>query len=240
LKNEELEQKNSELESFSYIASHDLQEPIRKIQIWSNRIEDVENIPDTVLDFVARIQKASRRMQKLIQGVLQYSQTDLMHVTREPTDLNQVLDEVLNDLSETIEENSIQIERDQLPVLNLLRLQFVQLFANIISNAIKYRRENHPLQIKISSSLEKGIGELTSGKNAFYKIVISDNGIGFQQENAVKMFELFKRLESGSGHTGTGIGLAICQKIVKNHQGTITASGKPGKGASFEIRLPAD
>jgi PAS domain S-box-containing protein len=240
LKNQELEQKNKDLESFSYIASHDLQEPVRKIQVWTNRIEETEGIPEIIRDSLARIQKASLRMQKLIQGVLQYSQTDLMQVPRELTDLDQVLDEVLNDLSETIEENKIQIERDPLPVLNLVRLQFVQLFSNIISNAIKYRRENHPLHLKISCSLENGDGGLTAGKNVFYKISITDNGIGFMQEYADKMFELFRRLESGSGYSGTGIGLAICQKIVKNHQGTITATGVPGKGASFEIRLPVD
>ena len=217
-----------------------MQEPVRKIQIWTNRIEETEGIPEIIRDSLARIQKASLRMQKLIQGVLQYSQTDLMQVPRELTDLDQVLDEVLNDLSETIEENKIQIEKDPLPVLNLVRLQFVQLFSNIISNAIKYRRENHPLHLKISCSLENGDGGLTAGKNAFYKISITDNGIGFMQEYADKMFELFRRLESGSGYSGTGIGLAICQKIVKNHQGTITATGVPGKGASFEIRLPVD
>ena len=137
---------------------------IRKIKS-GQTIEEVENIPDTV--WILWLASESQAYAEIDSGVLQYSQTDLMHVTREPTDLNGA-GWVLNDLSETIEENSIQIERDQLPVLNLLRLQFVQLFANIISNAIKYRRENLPLQIKISSSLEKGSGELAS-ENHFIK-----------------------------------------------------------------------
>ena len=239
-KNRELEEKNKELESFSYIASHDLQEPIRKIRIWTNRIEETEVISDSTRDSLARIQKASLRMQRLIQGVLQYSQTDMMLVPRELTDLDQILDEVLNDFSEIIEEKKIRIRRDPLPSLKLIRLQFVQLFSNIISNAIKYSREDVPLQIEIRCTLDKKISDLPGNSKSYYVITISDNGIGFMQEYADKMFELFRRLESGAGYSGTGIGLAICNKIVKNHGGSIRATGNPGKGASFEIRLPAE
>ncbi len=239
VKNLELEQKNKELESFSYIASHDLQEPIRKIRIWTNRIEETEDISEGVRDSLSRIQAASIRMQQLIQGVLEYSQSDLLKQPRVLTDLNSILKEVLGDLSEVIEENNVNIEMEILPALHLVRLQFVQLFSNIISNAIKYKREGVPLKIVVSSSLIKDNDALTGENKFFYSIVFSDNGIGFLQENADKMFELFRRLESGPGYPGTGIGLAICRKIVKNHQGTITATGNPGKGASFEIRLPA-
>jgi signal transduction histidine kinase len=239
-KNRELEEKNKELESFSYIASHDLQEPIRKIRIWTNRIEETEDISDTTRDSLARIQKACVRMQRLIQGVLQYSQTDMLLVPRELTDLNQILDEVLNDFSEIIEEKKIRILRDPLPSLKLIRLQFVQLFSNIILNAIKYSREDLPLQIEIRCTLEKKVSDLSGNNNSYHAITISDNGIGFMPEYADKMFELFRRLESGAGYTGAGIGLAICSKIVKNHGGSIRATGNPGKGASFEIRLPVD
>jgi PAS domain S-box-containing protein len=240
IKNQELELKNRELESFSYIASHDLQEPIRKIRIWSDRIEETEDISDSMKDSLSRIQKACVRMQRLIQGVLQYSQTDMVQVPRELTDLDLVLDEVLSDLCESIEEKGIIIERDHLPALIVVRIQFVQLFSNIISNAIKYSREQVPMKIRITSSVEKEVSHSTGVENAFYKIIISDNGIGFMQEYADKMFELFRRLESGTGYAGTGIGLAICKKIVENHHGTIQAIGQPGKGASFVIRLPVD
>jgi len=237
-KNLELEQKNKDLESFSYIASHDLQEPIRKIQIWANRIEESEAISDGTKDSLDRIQKACIRMQKLIKGILQYSQTDLLQVPRELTDLDEVLDEVLSDLSESLEEKQFLIERDHLPALHIVRLQFVQLFSNIISNAVKYSNKELPPKIKITCSLESDVGELSSVQNAFYVIQISDNGIGFMQEYENKMFELFGRLESNPIYSGTGIGLAICKKIVRNHQGTITAMGEPGKGAVFTIRLP--
>jgi PAS domain S-box-containing protein len=238
-KNLELEQKNKDLESFSYIASHDLQEPIRKIQIWANRIEETEVISDGTKDSLDRIQKACIRMQKLINGILQYSQTDMLQVPRELTDLDEVLDEVLNDISESLEGKKIQIEKDHLPTLPIVRLQFVQLFTNIISNAVKYSSKVMRPKIKITCSLETEGGELPAVQKAFYVIRIADNGIGFMQEYEDKMFELFRRLESSPGYTGTGIGLAICKKIVRNHQGTITAVGEPGKGAIFTIRLPA-
>ncbi len=240
IKNQELELKNKELESFSYIASHDLQEPVRKIRIWTNRIEETEGVSDNIKDSLSRIQKASIRMQKLIQGVLQYSQIDTIQMLREWTDLDLVLDEVLVDLSEVIDEKKVQIERHPLPTLKLVRIQFIQLFSNIISNAIKYSRGDVPPQIKITSALLSEVGELPDNRKAYYKITISDNGIGFIQEYSDKMFELFRRLESGHDYSGTGIGLAICKKIVNSHQGTIQATGQPGKGASFEITLPVD
>ena len=236
-KNRELEQKNKELESFTYIASHDLQEPVRKIRIWANRIEEKENISEDIKVLLERIQSSSIRMQKLIQGVLQYSQTDMMLVPLDLTDLNLVLDEVLLDLSESLQERQIVVERDQLPVLHLMRLQFVQLFSNIISNAIKYSRPDVQSYIRITSTMEREYGSKPGEEKTFHVITIADNGIGFMQENAEKAFELFRRLESNPLYAGTGIGLAICKKIVNNHQGTISASGEPGKGARFTIRL---
>jgi PAS domain S-box-containing protein len=238
-KKQELELKNKELESFSYIASHDLQEPVRKIRIWTNRIEEKEGIADDVKDSLKRIQSACIRMQKLIQGVLQYSQTDMLALPRDLTDLNLVLDEVLLDMSESLQEKQVLVERDHLPTLHLMKLQFVQVFSNIISNAIKYSRDNVRPQIKITSTLEREDGDNRDERKNFYNITISDNGIGFIQADADGIFELFRRLESGPGYSGTGIGLAICKKIVNNHQGTISAAGEPGKGASITIRLPA-
>jgi PAS domain S-box-containing protein len=240
IKNRELEQKNKELESFTYIASHDLQEPVRKIRIWANRIEEKEGISDEIQDFIHKIHTSSIRMQKLIQGVLQYSQSDMMLIPRELTDLDQVLEEVLLDLSESLQEKQITVERDHLPALMLMRLQFVQLFSNIISNAIKYSRNDISPHIKITCTLEQASDSKIPGvKKSFYEIAIADNGIGFLQENAEKAFELFRRLESNPRYIGAGIGLAICKKIVSNHQGTISATSEPGKGARFTIRLPA-
>ena len=119
-----------------------------------------------------------------------------------------------------------------------MRLQFIQLFSNILSNAIKYSSKDLVPYIQITNTLEKEEGGMSGESKAFYTIKIADNGIGFMQEYADKMFELFRRLESSPGYTGMGIGLAICKKIVFNHQGTISASGEPGKGAIITIRLP--
>jgi signal transduction histidine kinase len=234
-----LNKKNKELESFSFIASHDLQEPIRKIRIWTSRIDETADISDGVKNLLQSIQKACIRMQDLILGVLQYSQIDMLLIPRELTDLDQVLDEVLNDFSDAIEEKQIRIERDHLPTLYLVRLQFVQLFSNILSNAIKFSRKGQAPCIKITCILEREVGQLPEDRT-YYVIKIADNGIGFKQEHAEKMFEMFRRLESSHGYTGTGIGLAICKKIVQNHQGTISASGESGHGAAFTIRLPVE
>ncbi|MDP9042860.1 MAG: PAS domain-containing protein, partial [Bacteroidota bacterium] len=170
-KNRELDQKNKELESFSYIASHDLQEPIRKIRIWATRIEEAEDISNEVRDSLSRITRACIQMQKLIQGVLQYSQTELLDLPREQTDLNVIVNEVLTDLSEVIEEKKIVIETDRLPELHVVRLQFVQLFSNIIGNAIKYSREGVIPKIEIRCAL---LNEAGTGTNTpFYEITIS-------------------------------------------------------------------
>jgi len=232
LKNQELEQKNKELESFGYIASHDLQEPIRKIRIWTNKIEETEEISEGVKDALARIEKSCVRMQKLIQGILQYSQADMQQVPMERADLNVVLDEVLSDYSDQLEEKGFIIEREKLPVLKVARLQFVQLFSNLVSNAIKYSRTDIVPLIRFRCSREM------AKEGVYYRILIEDNGIGFSQDQADRIFELFRRLDTGRSYTGTGIGLAICKKIVKNHGGTIEARGIQGSGASFEIRIP--
>jgi len=238
-KNQELKLKNQELESFGYIASHDLQEPVRKIQIWANKLEETEDISDNLRDALSRIQKACVKMQNLIKGILQYSQTDQQHLPQELTDLDQVLEEVIEGFSDTIEEKQIIITRDHLPQLSIVRIQFLQLFSNMISNAIRFSRENIPLKIKISCNLIKEREDEKEELKDYYQIIFSDNGIGFMQEYADKMFELFRRLESGPRYSGTGIGLAICKKIVVNHGGRIRARGIPGEGASFDILIPA-
>jgi light-regulated signal transduction histidine kinase (bacteriophytochrome) len=239
-KNQELKLKNQELESFGYIASHDLQEPVRKIQIWANKLEETEDISDNLKDALSRIQKACVKMQNLIKGILQYSQTDQQHLPQELTDLDLVLEEAIEGFSDTIEEEQIVITRDHLPQLSVVRIQFLQLFSNMISNAIRFSREDVPLKIKISCHLVKEREDEKEEMKDYYQIIFSDNGIGFMQEYADKMFELFRRLESGPRYSGTGIGLAICKKIVTNHGGRIRARGIPGQGASFDILLPAE
>jgi PAS domain S-box-containing protein len=243
LKNIELAQNNIELTSFTFIASHDLQEPLRKIQTFCNLImsELKEDLPATTRDYFQRILKASNRMQNLISSLLNYSRMNSRDVAFEPADLNEVLDESINNIHELIEESNATIEHDKLPVIPCVPLQINQLFTNLIINSIKYKRQGHPPVIQISSILTKP-GEMGPAIQAtnkeYWKIIFADNGIGFEQQYADKIFELFQRLHSHFDYEGTGIGLAICKKIVQNHQGYMQAIGRPGLGASFEIYLP--
>jgi PAS domain S-box-containing protein len=243
-KNEELERMNTELGSFTYVASHDLQEPLRKIRTFTDLIfeKEVEQLSETTKNYFIRISAAATRMQNLIEALLSYSRTNTTDIIYEPTDLNILLEEVKINLHDVIDEKNAIIESDSLPVVQIIPLQFHQLFLNIISNAIKYSKHGIPPHIKISSQKECGCKINEPGINEkieYWKISIGDNGIGFEQQYAHKIFELFQRLHGRSEFAGTGIGLAICKKIVQNHNGIISATGNPGVGATFNIFIPA-
>jgi PAS domain S-box-containing protein len=240
----ELEQSNAELASFNYIASHDLQEPLRKIIAFSKRIEDLDQqiLSDLSKDYFSRIILAAGRMQNLIDAFLSYSQTSNIRATFEPTDFNTIFKEVKNDFAETIEQKKISLESQSLPVLMGIPLQIDQLFTNLIGNAIKYRR------IDVDSAIEIFAEELNGRDLAFegvdteqlyWKISIRDNGIGFDQTYESQIFELFQRLHNRHEYAGTGIGLAICKKIMRNHRGYISASGHSGSGAEFSMYFPS-
>jgi len=242
-KNLELSQSNTELTSFTHVASHDLQEPLRKIQTFSNRILDkeYENFPAKIRDYFQRIISASERMQNLITSLLNYSRANTSDIVYVPTDLNVVVEDVKNSLRELIEENDAVIETSSLPVLDIIPIQLNQLFSNLIINAIKYRKPDQPPLIRTSAKTVCGneIRMQTSSRSDNYcEIKISDNGIGFQEQYADKIFELFQRLHGRAEYEGTGIGLAICKKIVQNHHGFIKATGEPGVGSTFNIYLP--
>ncbi len=243
-KNLELERSNAELASFSYIASHDLQEPLRKIQSFSKFLLDMEltDLSGTAKDYFSRIISAAERMQKLIDDLLSYSRSSHSEIKLMPADLNLILEEVKNNLHEVIEEKKVIIETDVLPVLPVIKPQFIQLFSNLISNAIKFSHPHIPPHIRISSCIVPGNEIVTDTvlpqNGEFWKLRISDNGIGFDQKYEHKIFELFQRLHGRSKYEGTGIGLAICKKIVHNHKGAITATGQPGNGAVFTVFLP--
>jgi PAS domain S-box-containing protein len=244
-KNAELQYQNAELASFSYIASHDLQEPLRKIQAFISRIlqKEKNQLSDTGKDYFTRIRNAAERMQQLIEALLSYSRTNTLDLEFETTDLNDILEEVKKDLQFEIHEEHVIIQSDPLPVLNIVPLQFQQLFSNIISNAIKYRKPGIQTRINITTDVVDytEIKSVTVPlKNKYWKISITDNGIGFSPEHENRIFELFQRLHGKSEYEGTGIGLAICKKIMQNHQGFITATGIPGEGASFNIYLPVN
>ena len=241
-KNRELENANAELASFNYVASHDLQEPLRKIQGFSKRIIDIEgdNLSDMTKDYLNRLHAAAKRMQNLIESLLSFSRINLSQVVFHKTDLNHILTEVQLVLNESIAEKNAVVDAQNLPTLHAVPIQMHQLFLNLIANALKYSKPDVPPHIKITAekvSVNEG-EEGVKQNNTFWKIVISDNGIGFEQQYENKIFELFQRLHGKTEYAGTGIGLAICKKIVQSHNGTITATGQPNVGATFTFFLP--
>ena len=241
-KNFELEKQNSELTSFTYIASHDLQEPIRKIHTFSQLILEREQgqLSKMATDYLNRITLASIRMKQLVEAFLNYSRIGNASINLEPIDLNIVLQESLKMLSESIQEKEAVVEVNELPVIHGSQIQLQQLFINLISNALKYSKPNVKPIIKIESHrlLDKEIG-ITGGESTeYWNIRIIDNGIGFDQEHAAKIFEVFQRLHNKNEYEGTGIGLSICKKIVFAHKGFITATGEPGVGSVFLIYFP--
>lgn len=241
----DLEQSNAELESFSYVASHDLQEPLRKIITFCERISvnDKNNLSESSKEYFSRITLAAARMRNLIDAFLTYSQTGNVNVNYEETNLNTLLEEVKNDLHDMIGEKKAVIQSGKLPSLKLIPLQFHQLFINLTSNALKYSKPTVPPVITVTAEMVSGIG-LNEEENDpavnYWRISLEDNGIGFEQQYSNKIFELFQRLHPKSGYTGTGIGLAICKKIIRNHKGFITATGDPGVGSIFSIFIPAN
>ena len=241
--NIELEASNKELVAFNYAASHDLQEPLRKIQTFVSRLSEKEsaNLSDTGKEFMARINSSVERMRILIEDLLQYSRTTKTEKVFEEIDLNDLLENAKVEMAQFIEDKKAKIQSQDLPQLKVIPFQIQQLFINLINNSLKYSKSDTTPDIKISckrvtAADEEKIPKRT--KDKFYKITFKDNGIGFEQEYAEKIFVLFNRLHNKNEYEGTGIGLAICKKIVENHKGFIFATAKPNIGATFTIYLP--
>jgi PAS domain S-box-containing protein len=243
-KNEELEKMNKELQSFAYISSHDLQEPLRKIQTFSNLIIDKEfdNLSENGKDKFKRMQNAAQRMQTLINDLLAYSRTNTQDVKLTKTNLNELIDNVKEDLKEEIQQKNASIEVDKISSeVEIVPFQIHQLLFNLISNSLKFTKENVLPTITIKSEIKKGkdLPNKKLDKEIEYcHIAFSDNGIGFDQQYSEKIFEVFQRLHGKEIYQGTGIGLAIVKKIIDNHNGIITAKSEMGKGATFDIYLP--
>jgi PAS domain S-box len=241
--NADLEFQNQELEQFAYAAAHDLKEPLRKIQFYSNYIAETigNELPDKQKDYMNRAINAASRMQGLIDDLLTYSKTTSYSQQFEEVNLNAVLDEVLALHHTTIEKTNTQVKRTPMPIIMGIPFQCTQLLDNLIGNSLKYRHPHRVPQIIISAEKVSGASireNLIHKQKDYYKISITDNGIGFEPGHADTIFNLFQRLHGGGSYSGTGIGLAICKRIVQNHKGFINAMGTPGQGAQFNIYLP--
>jgi light-regulated signal transduction histidine kinase (bacteriophytochrome) len=241
--NKELKYINTELEAFNNIVSHDLQEPLRKIQMFISRLEGKESdlLSSQGKEYFSKIRVTANRMQTLLIDLVNYSRTIKGDKVFVKTDLNKVIEEILQDLSSNIEDKKAIITIGNLPIIKAIPFQVKQLFINLISNSLKYSKENIAPEISITSKkiTEKEMHDYKiANKKDYYKIVISDNGIGFKQEYSDKIFLLFKRLETDPKYSGTGLGLAICSRIVDNHKGFIKVKAKQGVGAKFYIFIP--
>ncbi|MFH6994192.1 PAS domain S-box protein [Flavobacterium sp. FlaQc-48] len=242
-KNIELEQMNKELQSFAYISSHDLQEPLRKIQTFATQIieKESENLSDYGKDKFQRMQNAAQRMQTLINDLLSYSRTNIQERIFEKVNLSKIIDEVKEDLREELEQKNAIIESNETCEVSIIPFQFRQLLYNLASNSLKFSNPDVRPVIQIKSTFAKGedLNNETLAKEVLYcHISIADNGIGFEPQYNKKIFEVFQRLHGKLEYTGTGIGLAIVKKIVENHNGVITATGEKNKGATFDIYIP--
>ncbi len=248
-RNSTLIKMNTELQSFAHISSHDLQEPLRKIQIITSRIieEESKNLSETGMDLFRRMRNSAKRMQLVIDDLLAYSTTNSDKLKAEDTDLNKIIEELKEEFSDDIEKKKASIISNNLGNLKIIPLHIRQVLQNLISNSLKFARVNTPCIININYTVGKG-SELSEDKDLdgdrllpdmnYCHISYCDNGIGFDPVYKERIFGLFQRLHPKDQYKGTGIGLAIVKKIIDSHNGIIVANGEPDKGATFDIFLP--
>ncbi|HZG01873.1 MAG TPA: ATP-binding protein [Chitinophagales bacterium] len=240
----DLNRSNRELEQFAYVASHDLQEPLRKIQAFGDRmvIKNSDAMNEDVRLGVSKMQNAAARMQVLIDDLLSYSR--VLHLEDEfvEVDLNTSLQDVLSDLEISIRNKSASVQADALPVIRAVPFQMQQLFLNLLSNALKFAKPAMPprVQVRYAQVSGKDLPDVNPHKRSavFHRISVIDDGVGFNAEYNKKIFVIFQQLHNKMEYGGTGIGLAVCKKIAENHGGFIVAESEPGQGAAFHVFIP--
>ena len=236
----QLERSNKELENFVCIASHDLQEPLRKVRLFGDRLNHAlaDNGNAEVSDYIRRMQDAAARMQTLIADLLKLSRLKYSEIEMGMIDLNHVVKNVCETLGEQISKTDAYIQTDRLPLVFGNEIQLNQLFQNLLTNSLKYKRDSVKPEIRIEASQTRRMDQNLKEKS-YWQISVIDNGIGFDNKFAHRIFKVFERLHGRTTYNGTGIGLAICERIISFHDGIIEGKGQPGKGATFNIYLPA-
>jgi len=239
---DQLQRSNRELEQFGSVAAHDLQEPLRKIQAFGDRLKTKygEALEDQGRDYLERMQNAAARMRNLIDDLLTFSRLTSKAQSFPQVDLTKVAQEVVSDLEGHLQQTGGRVEVGDLPTVEADPMQMRQLLQNLIDNALKFHKPAVPPVVRVEAKvLHDPAHRSKSQVRAFYQVTVQDNGIGFEEQYRDRIFELFQRLHGRQEYEGTGMGLAICRKIVERHGGTITAKGAPGDGATFTITLPA-
>jgi light-regulated signal transduction histidine kinase (bacteriophytochrome) len=243
---QELENKNRELEQFTYAASHDMQEPLRKVATFSNYLLDkhAAQLDEKGQSYLKKIDASAKRMKTIIDDLLHYSYQTRESLQFMPTDLNEVIENIKSDLDLVMDQKGAVIDIDPLPTVFAVPNQMHQLFYNLINNGLKFSRPDLQPQIRVQApEITDAIFKILKNPDpakSYILITVTDNGIGFAQEHAEQIFSLFKRLHGRSEYEGTGIGLALCKKIADIHGGYIWAESTPGEGATFNVLLPAD
>jgi light-regulated signal transduction histidine kinase (bacteriophytochrome) len=234
-KNKSLEVLNSELSSFVYVASHDMKEPLRKIQTYISMFN--EPVSEKGKGYLDRIQGSAARLQNLIEDLLSYSQVSNDVSDTEKLDLNEIVETVKHDLEIGIAHRKAVLTIEKLPEIVGVRFQVYQVFLNLLSNALKFSRPDVSPKVQVRAD-KVTMNDRSQTPREFYHIEVADNGIGFDAENASRIFEVFQRLHPRQAYAGTGIGLSIVKKVMENHEGMVTAESTPGKGSTFHLYFP--
>jgi len=238
----QLEEQNRELQQFAYVAAHDMKEPLRKIQYYHSMLLEEAITKEKQTTYLRRSADAAGRMQGLIEDLLAFTRLAEPVESFEPVDLGAMMDDVGQFYGETVERVQARLEVCPLPAIRGIPFQIRQLFLNLLGNSIKYRSLERPLEITVRATLSGSPPGSPNEKlrpQVFHKISITDNGIGFEQKQAEKVFEIFQRLHRRDQYPGTGIGLAICRKVMENHKGYIVSRGTPNGGATFDCYFPS-